>query len=129
MSAAAVDEQALNRLYGRYKALALAAGARLVLAEAPEALAAEAEVLIADCHSVAASGPEALRPQLAACVTAAEGLRVLVGGSEPNEADIEAVRLTHKQLRSEVWKVIPCEYVPCCAPARHEHRPTGESNG
>ena len=128
MSAAAVDEEQLNRLYGRYKALALSAGARLVLAEAPESLAGEVGALVADCRSAVASGPEALRPQLAACVTAAEGLRALVADAAPTEADVEAARQTHKQLRSEVWKVIPCEYVPCCAPARHEHRPTGESN-
>lgn len=128
MSAAAVDEQELNRLYGRYKTLALAAGARLVLDEAPESLAGEVGALVADCRLAAALGPETLAPQLAACVTAAEGLRALVGGASPSEADVEAVRLTHKQLRSEVWKVIPCEYVPCCATARHEHSPTGESN-
>jgi hypothetical protein len=129
MSVAAVDERSLNRLYGRYKALALAAGARLVLAEAPESLSGDVGALVADCRSAAAAGPEALRPQLTACVTAAERLSALVGDAPPSEADIDAARLTHKQLRSEVWKVIPCEYVPCCATARHEHRPTGESNG
>lgn len=119
------DEQALNRLYGRYKTLALAAGARLVLAEAPESLSGEVGALVADCRSAAAAGPESLRPQLTACVTAAEGLAALVGDAPPSEADVDFARLTHKQLRSEVWKVIPCEYVPCCAPARQ----TGESNG
>jgi hypothetical protein len=129
MSVAAVDEQRLNELYGRYKALALAAGARLVLDEAPESLSGEVGALVADCHAAAASGTEALAPQLAACLTAAEGLSVLVGDTSPTEADVEAARATHKQLRSEVWKVIPCEYVPCCASPRHEHRPTGGSDG
>jgi hypothetical protein len=129
MSVAALDEQRLNELYGRYKALALAAGARLVLDEAPESLSGEVGALVADCHAAAASAPGALAPQLAACLTAAEGLGALVGDSPPTEADVEAARATHKQLRSEVWKVIRCEYVPCCASPRHEDGPTGEGNG
>jgi hypothetical protein len=129
MSVAPVDEQRLNELYGRYKALALAAGARLVLDEEPETLSGEVGALVADCRAAAASGAGTLAPQLAACLTAAEGLGALVGDSAPTEADVKAARATHKQLRSEVWKVIPCEYVPCCASPRHVHAPTGESNG
>ena len=30
-------------------------------------------------------------------------------------ADTERVRASHRRLRREVWKVVPCEYVPCCA--------------
>ncbi len=102
-------------LYGRYKHLALAAGAALVLDAPRGELAADAAALVADARSAVAAGGE-LAPQLRACVEAASELeRLLV-----RDGDVEAAREAHKRLRREVWKVIPCEYVPCCAGRGHE---------
>jgi hypothetical protein len=100
----------VRELYGRYKHLALASGAALVL-DAPVAeLRTDAADLVADARTAAAAGGEH-EPQLRACLDAATELHaMLVRGG-----DAEAARLAHKRLRHEVWKVIPCEYVPCCA--------------
>jgi hypothetical protein len=112
-----VAEAELRGLYGRYKHLALATGATLVLGAPRQALEQDAAELLADARA-AAAGAGANGPGLAACVEAADELHDLLarGGH-----DVAAVRETHKRLRREVWKVIPCEYVPCCAAAGHEH--------
>ncbi len=112
-----VDEDSrLGELYGRYKKLALAAGAALVLGAPHDALEDEARELLVDARSALADGVRH-ETQLGACVeAAAELLALLVRGG-----DVGAVRSTHKRFRREVWKVIPCEYVPCCAAASHEH--------
>lgn len=106
-------ERRLRELYGRYKRLSLAAGAALVLDVRDEALEPEAAALLADARAAAAAdGGDA--PQLEACVEAAAALHDLI---VRGDGGVEAVRETHRRLRREVWKVIPCEYVPCCAPA------------
>ena len=109
---AASAEGRLRELYGRYKRLSLAAGAALVLDVHDDALEPEASALLADARAAAAAdGMHA--HQLEACVEAAAALHDLVAGGD---GEVEAVRETHRRLRREVWKVIPCEYVPCCAP-------------
>ena len=113
MTAVLAAEQEVRDLYLRYKQLALAAGAALVLDAPLDALRLEAEQLVADA-TAAADRRDAHRTQLRACVDAARELHGLVSSGG---ADVEAARRTHKRRRREVWKVIPCEYVPCCASA------------
>ena len=100
----------VQSLYGRYKHLALAAGAALVLDAPLEGLEADTAELLADARCAAAAGGR-YTAQLAACVAAASELHTLIAEG----GDVDAARRTHRQLRREVWKVIPCEYVPCCA--------------
>jgi hypothetical protein len=107
---------AAAELYGRYKTLALAVGAALVLDTPRDELAAEVAALVGDATAAAAAaGGRDLRA--AACVDAARDLLALV---EAGGADVAAARASHKRLRREMWKVIPCEYVPCCA-SGHGH--------
>lgn len=116
MSAVAAVEP-VRALYARYKHLALAAGAALVLDEPLGVLEEDAAELLADARTAAASYEEHA-PQLRACVDAASELHGLL---QRGGGDVDAARRTHKRLRREVWKVIPCEYVPCCASAGHGH--------
>jgi hypothetical protein len=115
----------VRELYGRYKSLALAAGASLVLGAPCDELAAETAQLLEDGRAALAAHPSR-RVQLEACVGAADELLGLVAGEG---SDVDAVRETHKHLRREVWKVIPCEYVPCCASSRQTHQQGGKSDG
>jgi len=117
-------ERELHDLYGRYKTLTMAAAAALMLDSSVGDLAGAVAELLADCR-VAAGGASPLRPQLVACAGATEELERLVvatlaGGA--TAADLERVRVTHRVLRHEVWRVLSCEYVPCCASddARHD---------
>ena len=130
MSAAATAPETtaardLRELYARYKRLALAAGAALILEGADDgALAAEAQSLVGDCEAARARAPH-LRPQLDACAEAAAELHALLGraaGDEPADAALERARTSHRRLRREVWSVLPCEYVPCCAEHIHHER-------
>jgi hypothetical protein len=111
VTAPAPAELRVRELYARYKHLALAAGAALVLDESTETLEREAAELAVAARAAVAVAP-AHEPQLQACADAARELHELLlrGG-----VDTGAARSAHKQLRREVWKVIPCEYVPCCA--------------
>jgi hypothetical protein len=128
MSAVAVSSEpdaCVRELYGRYKGLALAAGAALVLDRPRGELEAETLDLLVEAQAALDAHPSR-RPQLEACVAAAGDLHdLLVGGG----SDVAAVRETHKRLRREVWKVVPCEYVPCCASAGHAHERRGENDG
>ena len=106
----------IQALYGRFKHLALAAGATLVLEQPTARLEIEVAALADEARAAAADSGEH-RPQLQACVEAAEELHALLrrGG-----IDVEPARIAHKRLRRDVWKVIPCEYVPCCAGTVHD---------
>jgi len=98
-------------LYRRYKALALAAGAALVLDAPVRELAGAIDELCG-----AAEGTP--------CAEPAADLRRLVQRSargEVADADVERVRASHRRLRRTVWTTQPCEYVPCCAGAAHDH--------
>jgi hypothetical protein len=120
MSAVAAEvspEAQLRELYARYKQLVLATGAALVLDAPREGLERETAALLADARAAAVE-PPAHGSQLRACVDAAAQLhRLLEGGGD----DVAAVRETHRRLRREVWQVLPCEYVPCCASPAHAH--------
>jgi hypothetical protein len=128
MTTAAVrseHDERVRELYARYKSLALAVGAALVLDAPRDELSAEALELLEDARA-ALLVDSSRRVQLEACVGAAEKLRDLL---ESDGFDVEAVRDTHKRLRREVWKIVPCEYVPCCASTPHAHERRGESHG
>jgi hypothetical protein len=119
---AAAPERELQDLYARSKTLTLAAAAALMLDSGADRLSAEAERLLDDCLA-ARRRSSMLRPQLSACVDAARELRRLLDGAAEGTAsdvDLERARTAHRRLRREVWRVLPCEYVPCCA-AGHAH--------
>jgi len=91
-------------LYRRFKSLAAAASAALILGERVDELQRDA------------AGT--------ACEEPAARLRQLVHGAldgEVSDAQLDAVRNSHRSLRREVWTTQPCEYVPCCA-GTHNHR-------
>jgi hypothetical protein len=116
-TAAPALEHELRDLYERSKALTLAAAAALVLEADPAALSAEADRLLDDSLG-ARRRAKGLAPQLSACVDAARDLRRLLAGAALGsvaEADVDRARASHRRLRREVWQVLPCEYVPCCA--------------
>ncbi len=98
-------------LYRRFKSLAVAASAALILGERVDELQPVADELHRDAAGTSCEEP-------------AERLRRLVHGAlsgGPSEAELEAVRASHRSLRREVWTTQPCEYVPCCA-GTHHHR-------
>jgi hypothetical protein len=95
-------------LYRRFKALTVTAGAALILGKP----VAELRSAVDELHRDAAGTP---------CEEPAAQLRQLVHGGEVSEAELDAVRRSHRRLRREVWTTQPCEYVPCCA-GTHDHR-------
>ena len=129
MSAPTVERREaaqLGELYNRYKGLALATGAALVLDAPSGELTRHAAALLGDCRAAARAPQVELRVQLDACVLAAEDLHDLlvragVDAGSVCDADTDRVRASHRRLRQEVWKVIPCEYVPCSVTHPHGH--------
>ncbi len=115
--------------YSRYKGLALAVGAGLILdadTDAdPGSLGAETLRLAADAgrarethHTRGAHGDAA-----EACYRAALDLHRLATatpGTPGHAALIEQVRASHKALRSLLWDDIADQYAPCGA---HTHAP------
>ena len=98
-------------LYRRFKSLAAAASAALILGERVDELRPVADELQRDAAGTACEEPAAR-------------LRQLVHGAldgEVSDAQLDAVRNSHRSLRREVWTTQPCEYVPCCA-GTHHHR-------
>jgi hypothetical protein len=105
-----VDET--YELYARFKSLTVAASAALILGERLDELAPAVEELDRN----AAGTP---------CAEPARHLRLLVesaAAGRPADAELDAVRDSHRRLRRDVWTTHPCEYVPCCAAGAHEHR-------
>jgi hypothetical protein len=116
---------ALEQLYDRYKRAALATGATLLLDADPAPLAAVAADLLTDSRAALDGADSAEAVPLAACVRASADLHALLScalsGGPIGATDTDRVRASHRELRQEVWKIIPCEYVPCSAPYRHDH--------
>jgi hypothetical protein len=112
------DARELQALYARYKALALSTGAALMLAGEVTDLGDRLDGLLDDCAAARARGTAHAR-ELSACLDAVADLRPLIDGDTTDRA-LEDARASHRRLRRAVWDVIPCEYVPCCAPA-HDH--------
>ena len=106
----------VREFYGRFKHLALAVGAALVLEQPTALLESEVDALIDEART-AAPGSGEYRPQVEAGVEASEELQALL---RRRGSDVESARLAHKRLRRSVWTVIPCEYVPCCARTAHD---------
>jgi hypothetical protein len=98
-------------LYRRFKSLAVAARAALILGERIDELQPVADELHRDAAGTSCEEPAAR-------------LRQLVHGAlsgEVIDAELDALRTSHRSLRREVWTTEPCEYVPCCAGTNH-HR-------
>jgi hypothetical protein len=121
-----VAEREVTALYSRYKGLALAVGATLVLERDTGELAAEAARLAADARLAGAHAGALYRAPIEACAGAADDLGELA--SRPADWQLsERVRASHGRLRREVWKLVPCEYVPCGATGRvHEREERGD---
>jgi hypothetical protein len=120
--AAPAPEWELQDLYARSKTLTLAAAAALILDSGGDGLSAEAERLLEDSLAARRRSTE-LGAQLSACVDVALELRRLLAGAErggTTEADVDRARAAHRRLQRQVWQVLPCEYVPCCA-SGHAH--------
>jgi hypothetical protein len=113
------DERELASLYGRYKSLAVATAAAAILDAPLGGLAAETELLVADTRAAGRQGRRHAG-QFDACAKAAVALRALVARAQTD--DLEDARASHRVLRREVWSVLPCEYVPCCADDHHLSR-------
>jgi hypothetical protein len=119
----------LAGLYSRYKGLALAVGAGLLLHhdEDSSGLGAETLRLAADAgrareaHTAGANTTAARACHEAAL--ALHRLAVSAPGASDHAALIEEVRDTHKALRSQLWDVVADQYAPCGA---HSHRHTQE---
>jgi len=112
------DARELQALYTRYKALALSTGAALMLGGDVRPLGERLEGLRRDCNTTQQRGTVHGR-EVAACLDAVADLRPLIDGDTTDRA-LEHARASHRRLRRAVWDVIPCEYVPCCAPG-HDH--------
>jgi hypothetical protein len=111
----------LEALYNRYKALALAVGAGLILDEG-SGLAAETLRLAADAGRHRESDP---CPAAAAAHRAALDLHRLAVAAPDGAGHarlIAQVRASHKALRSCLWDDIAHQYAPCGAhPHHHRH--------
>ena len=100
-----------SELYRRFKSLTVAASAALILGEPVDGLQPAAEALHRDALGTACEEPAAKLRQL---------VHDALSG-EVGDAELDAVRSSHRTMRREVWSTEPCEYVPCCAGALH-HR-------
>jgi hypothetical protein len=106
----------LAELYGRYKGLALAVGAGLILDDGVD-LAAETLRLAADAGRVREH--DASRGA-AACHQAALDLHRLATAKRGETELIEQVRASHRALRALLWNDVAHHYAPCGAdPHRH----------
>ncbi|MGH3025153.1 MAG: hypothetical protein ACRDLR_01750 [Gaiellaceae bacterium] len=124
VEAAPHPERALQSLYGRYKGLAISAAAAVIMEAPLDGLTASVEKLRCDCREAVRPGCE-YPAQLAACSEASAALLGFLRRArqrDVSDAELEQVRTTHLELRREVWRVLPCEYVPCCADEHHIHR-------
>jgi hypothetical protein len=123
-SASLTREDELERLYTRFKALSLGVSAALLLGRPLDELTADADAFLAECVRASAAADEPDMPLAecveAACALAALARRATIGATTTDE--LETLRAAHLRLRREVWNVLPCEYVPCCAAGAHTHR-------
>jgi hypothetical protein len=112
----------LAALYSRYKGLALAVGAGLILDDGAE-LGAETLRLAADAGRLREThGTHENHEAAEACHRAALDLHRLATsapGTTGHAALIEQVRASHKAFRALLWDDIADQYAPCGA---HLHR-------
>jgi hypothetical protein len=123
-SALTTREDELQRLYGRFKSLTLAVSAALLLDGPIAELEADADALLVECVHASSSSPQPDRA-LIESVEAAGALAALVqraASGASSSGELDELRAAHLRLRREVWRVLPCEYVPCCAAGTHTHR-------
>ena len=113
----------LRELYFRLKGLVLASASRMLLDEPLDGLAADAGALLEDCRDAAGQADAVLSAPLTACELAAAEVCEMLGEAAAAgvaSSRIASVRASHSRLRQEVWRFIPCEYVPCSAAHAHE---------
>jgi hypothetical protein len=120
----------LAGLYSRYKGLALAIGAGLLLEDGNgdgAGLGAETLRLVADAgrtrETDEAHGDPAAAQACHQAALALHRLAISAPGAPGHAALIDDVRVTHRALRSHLWDVIADQYAPCGA---HPHRHTQE---
>jgi hypothetical protein len=112
-------EQELEELYLRYKSLALAVGAGLLLERVDPALVEESQELIdASLERAQGTGGGHLAPQFEALLAGARDLHRLAVGFRSgldgiSISQLEGARASHREVRRGVWEIVPCEYVPC----------------
>lgn len=109
----------LASLYARYKGLALAVGAGLLLdGDGASGLGAETLRLAADAGRMREADES---PATRACHEAALTLHRLATAA-PDDSEhaqlIDAVRATHRALRARLWDDVAHQYAPCGA---HPH--------
>ena len=114
------DRRELAEVYDGYKLLALSYGAGIILREPSPGLGEQAARLHQRCAAALRDCTDtSVRPALAACLAASEELaRALAERPFADESLAGRLRERHRQLRREVWHVLPFEYVSC---ASHEH--------
>lgn len=111
------EEILLGELYAADKSLSLSISAALAMQLPPEVRIEQVDAHLADCERAAAEHDGALAPHFEACREAAAALADLAreaeGGLVPSQQRLDSVRRSHRRLRSLVWDVFECEYVPC----------------
>lgn len=121
MSATLAVEEELRHVYGRYKALALGAGAALLLGPSTRgALFEDVARLERDAELAQARTTGESAASFAAAREATAELRLLVRDSVRGPAGVpderlDAVRETHRRLRRRLWPLIYRDYRPCSA--------------
>ena len=126
MSSTVAIEDELRHVYARYKALALGAGAALLLGAGKRAeLYEDVARLERDTERGAQRETGDSRESFAAEREAAAELRLLLHDSVRGPAGVaderlRAVRDTHRRLRRRLWPLIYRDYRPCSA-SDHVH--------
>lgn len=109
----------LAGLYARYKGLALAVGAGLLLDEDGGALTAETLHLAADAGRAREAGENPATCALHEAALALHRLAAAELGAHDHDGLLADVRATHRALRAELWDDVAQHYAPCGA---HVHR-------
>lgn len=107
-------------LYGRCKALTLAAGASLLLERPERSLRRDALELAEEVQTLAAD-PERQRAQLAGIHDAALALAKMLDDEPGDRAEaIDRARLAQRDLRLQLGSLLAPQFAPCGAHAQLE---------
>ena len=112
VAVAAAPDAALAELVSRHKALALWAGAAVVLERVDADLRAAVGALCADARAAAAERPDA--PARAAAADAAGALARLLDADDAQAgARLGEARAAHRALRALTWDLQAKDFAPC----------------